>query len=64
MKADRRYRPASYHPAIETEALRQPVIRQIVRNALDAELPEPLERVLEREQRQQRQVERLLRARG
>jgi hypothetical protein len=33
---------------------------QIVRDALDAELPEPLDRVLERERRQQVQIERLL----
>jgi hypothetical protein len=60
MKPDRRYRPVRYHPAIETEALQQQVIVQIVRDALDAELPEPLDRVLERERRQRRQIERLL----
>jgi hypothetical protein len=62
MKPDRRYKPVQYHPAIETEALQQQVIVQIVRDALDAELPEPLERVLEREARQRRDVERLLTA--
>jgi hypothetical protein len=43
MKPDRRYSPVQYHPAIETEALQQQVIVQIVRDALDTELPEPLE---------------------
>jgi hypothetical protein len=60
MKPDRRYKPVRSHPAIETEALRQPVIRQIVRVALDADLPEPLEPVLEREAQQRREIERLL----
>jgi hypothetical protein len=60
MKPDRRYNPPRHHPAIECEALKQEVFVQIVRDALDAELPEPLDRVLERERRQRRQVERLL----
>jgi hypothetical protein len=59
-KADRRYKPVRYHPAVETEALKQQVIVQIVRDILDAELPEPLESVLEREQRQQEELARLL----
>jgi hypothetical protein len=62
MKPDRRYKPVRFHPAIETEALQQQVIVQIVHDALDAELPEPLDRVLERERRQRREVERLLTA--
>jgi hypothetical protein len=61
MKPDRRYHPVRYHPAIETEALQQQVIVGTVRGALDAELPEPLDRVLEREAQQRREVERLLR---
>ena len=64
MKPDRRYRPVRYHPAIETEALQQQVIVQIVRDALDAELPEPLEDVLEREARQRGEIERLLKRRS
>jgi hypothetical protein len=40
--------------------LQQQVIVQIVRDALDTELPEPLDRVLERERQQRRQIERLL----
>ena len=59
-KADRRYKPVRYHPAVETEALKQQVIVQIVRDILDAELPEPLETVLERERRQREELERLL----
>jgi hypothetical protein len=59
-KADRRYKPVRHHPAVETEALKQQVIVQIVRDRLDAELPEPLETVLERERRQREEVERLL----
>jgi len=51
-KADRRYKPVRYHDAIETEALKQNVIVGIVRDALDAELPETLSTVLEREARQ------------
>jgi hypothetical protein len=64
MKIDNRYKPSDpryLYPAVETEALKQQVIVQIVRDALDAELPEPLEDVLEREARQRRQIERLLR---
>jgi hypothetical protein len=63
-KADRRYKPVRYHDAIETEALKQPVIVGIVRDALDAELPEPLEAVLEREARQRTAMRRLLRRGG
>ena len=64
MKADRRYKPVRYHPAVETEALKQQVIVQIVRDALDRELPQPLERVLEREESQRRHVARLLKTGG
>jgi hypothetical protein len=59
-KADRRYKPPRFHDAIETEALKQNVIVGIIRNALDAELPEPLATVLEREKRQRAAVQRLL----
>jgi hypothetical protein len=63
MKADRRYKPVRYHPAVETEALSQQVLVGIVRAQLDAELPEPLEHVLEREQEQRDRLARLLRRR-
>lgn len=60
-KADRRYKPVRYHEAIECEALKQQVIVRIIRDALDAELPEPLSTVHEREQRQRAKMLRLLR---
>jgi hypothetical protein len=59
-KADRRYKPVRYHDAVETEALKQHIIIGIVRDALDAELPEPLTTVLERETRQRTAMRRLL----
>lgn len=60
MKADRRYNPVRYHPAIETEALKQQVLVAIVRAKLDAELPESLEHVLEREVQEQERLRLLL----
>jgi hypothetical protein len=66
MKVDRRYKPGNpgyRFPAIETEALRQDVIVGIVRDALDAELPEPLEAVQERETRQRAAMRRKLQGR-
>jgi len=63
MKPDHRYSPVRYYPAVETEALKQQVIVQIIRDALDTELPKPLSHVLERERRQRAQVARLLRRR-
>lgn len=59
MKIDRRYTPGNpghRFPAVETEALKQQVIVQIVRDALDDELPEPLERVHEREEQERQEV--------
>jgi hypothetical protein len=44
-KVDNRYRPARNHEAWEAEALGQGTIQQLVRDALDALLPEPLEDV-------------------
>jgi hypothetical protein len=61
MKADHRYKPVRHHLAVETEALKQNVIVGIVRDALDAELPEPLATVLGREKRQRAAIQRLLR---
>jgi len=61
-KPDRRYKPVRYHPAVETEALKQQVLVRIVRAQLDAELPEPLETVLEREKQQRDRLARLLAA--
>jgi hypothetical protein len=67
MKADRRYKPDSplrYQEAIETEALKQSIIVGIIRDCLDAELPEPLADVLEREKRQRAALRRLLKRKG
>ena len=51
-KRDRRYKDGRPHEAVETEALRQTVLMDILRARLDELLPEPLTRVLERERRQ------------
>ncbi len=48
-KIDNRYNPPRVHDAIETEALSQTIIVNILRNRLDELLPEPLDHVLERE---------------
>ena len=60
IKHDRRYNDSRPHEAVETEALRQTVLVDILRSRLDELLPEPLSRVLEREQRQRRHLTRLL----
>jgi len=52
-KYDRRFTDGGKHDAVETEALSQAVIVQIVQERLDELLPEPLEAVQEREQAQQ-----------
>jgi hypothetical protein len=52
-KHDRRYRDGRPHLAIEVEALGQQVVMEIVREALEELLPEPLDRVRERERREQ-----------
>jgi hypothetical protein len=51
-KPDRRYNPARWHEAVETEALGQTFIVNLVREWLDSLLPEPIEDVREREKRQ------------
>jgi hypothetical protein len=61
IKRDRRYKDGHPHEAVETEALRQTVLVEILRGRLDELLPEPLSRVLEREARQRRAVAALLR---
>jgi hypothetical protein len=64
-KTDRRFKNGGgIHEAIETEALRQTVLIEILRTRLDELLPEPLERVQEREQRQRRRIKVLLEKRG
>ena len=59
-KVDNRHRPARDHEAWEAEALGQGTIQQLVRDALDALLPEPLDDVLEREAEQRVRVAELL----
>jgi len=51
-KKDKRFNPPRTFPAVETEALRQQEIQRILTERLDAELPEPLAVVLEREEQQ------------
>jgi hypothetical protein len=64
VKHDRRYKDGGAHEAVETEALRQTVLIEILRARLDELLPEPLKRVLERERRQRKRMAALLRGKG
>lgn len=59
---DRFIGDAGVHEAVETEALSQRVITAIVRDALNAELPEPLGEVLARERAERDALEVELRA--
>jgi hypothetical protein len=61
IKRDRRYKDGRPHEAVETEAISQRVLIDILRARLDALLPEPLDRVQEREARQRRRLAALLR---
>ena len=60
-KPDRRYKPVRHHDAVETEALGQSNIVAAVRTRLDELMPEPIERVLERQERERAQVAEQLR---
>lgn len=60
VKRDRRYKDERPHEAVETEALSQTVLVDILRRRLNVLLPEPLARVQEREGRQRRQVAAML----
>jgi hypothetical protein len=60
IKRDGRYKDGRPHEAVETEAISQRVLIDILRAWLDALLPEPLTRVQEREARQRRQIAALL----
>lgn len=60
-KADNRYRPVRWHDAVETEALSQTVIVDLVQARLDELMPEPLADVLVREQRQRAHAAEVLR---
>jgi hypothetical protein len=60
-KTDRRFKNGGgTHEAIETEALSQRVLVDILRARLDKLLPQPLARVHKRERRQRNEVHRLL----
>jgi hypothetical protein len=63
IKSDRRFKNGGAHEAVETEALSQRVIVQIVRDRLNALLPAPLEDFLAREEEERARLRRLL-ARG
>jgi hypothetical protein len=54
-------RDKQMHDSVETEALSQSVIIQIVRDRLDALLPESLEDVQEREEAERERLRRMLR---
>jgi hypothetical protein len=60
VKHDHRYKDGRAHEAVETEAISQRVLVDILRARLDELLPEPLPRVCERERRQRTAVSRLL----
>ncbi len=59
-KLDRRYKPPKVYKAVECEAIRQTVLVKLVRAWLDAQLSEPLRRVLAREERQRDKVRALV----
>jgi hypothetical protein len=63
-KFDNRCKPPRPYRAIECEAVGQAVLERMLRKVLDGMLPEPLERVQVREQRQRKRVAALLRAKG
>jgi hypothetical protein len=60
-KQDHRYSDGRPHEAVETEALKQTVLVDLLRGRLEELLPEPLDRVLEREARQRAQAAKVLR---
>jgi hypothetical protein len=60
IKRDRRYKDGKPHDAVETEALRQTVLMDILRRRLDELIPEPLTRVQERERRQRGRIATML----
>lgn len=59
-KHDRRYNDGHPHEAVETEALSQTIIVDIVRNRLSQLLPEPLASVHERADAQRAVIHRAL----
>ena len=60
-KTDRRFKNGGgVHQAVETEALSQTLIVDIVRDWLDVLLPQPLDKVLVRERRERARLRRLI----
>ena len=60
IKTDKRFKDGGgRHEAVETEALSQTLIVDIVRNWLDRRLPQPLDRVLVRERQQRASLRQL-----
>jgi hypothetical protein len=60
-KTDQRFKNGGgVHEAVETEALSQTLIVDIVRNWLDSRLPQSLDRVHVREQQQRARLRRLV----
>jgi hypothetical protein len=65
IKTDKRFKNGGgRHKAVETEALSQTLIVDIVRDWLDELLPQPLDRVLVRETRQRNRLRRLIERHG
>jgi hypothetical protein len=61
VKHDKRFKDGGAHEAVETEALSQSVIVDIVHNRVNALLPRPLASVQEREEAERERLRRLLR---
>jgi hypothetical protein len=59
-KVDRRFRPPRVQEAVEVESLGQGIVTAIVRDALDALLPEPLADVQVREGQERQEVRAML----
>jgi len=60
-KTDRRFKNGGgVYQAVETEALSQTLIVDIVRDWLDELLPQPLDKVLVRERRERARLRRLI----
>jgi hypothetical protein len=61
VKTDKRFKNGGgRHEAVETEALSQTLIVDIVRRWLERQLPEPLDRVLVRERRERARLRRII----
>ena len=62
-KRDKRYEDGHPHEAVETEAIGQGLLIEILQAWLERQLPEPLSRVQERETRQRKRLANRLRGR-